>query len=332
MRRRVSLFLTCFLLCGIRVDCLGVLNPVSLADFATRSHSQYIDHGNGKFSLKSGRHRFDFSVGTKEFYADGTKVYLTYPVSSRKKLHWRSLLKSRLRKQDVDVLIEQVDIDKIIKPLLFPRVVGGRKVKVIVIDPGHGGKADGARNTCLKLKEKDLVLKFAKKLAAELKKQGYIVYLTRTCDVDVSLEGRAIFANKRSADLFISVHCNSATNPKANGIEVFTYTFAGHPSTDQAKLNRRNAIVTRNNRFDVANTYLAWRLQYRLCRELQMTDRGVRKARMGVLGPTNCPSVLIECGFLSNLKEASNMCTDVFLVKLARAVCGALRDYAEACR
>jgi len=94
-----------------------------------------------------------------------------------------------------------------------------RKIRVIVIDPGHGGKDPGAVSRGIK--EKDIVLKIAKKLKKKLEKAGFKVYLTRDRDVFVPLMKRAELANKVKCDLFISLHCNYSRGVRARGIETY---------------------------------------------------------------------------------------------------------------
>jgi N-acetylmuramoyl-L-alanine amidase len=97
---------------------------------------------------------------------------------------------------------------------------------VIVLDPGHGGRDNGASSTT-GLKEKIITLDIGKKIAQLLTNKGYIVYLTRNSDTYVELEDRTKFANQKSASLFECVHCNAAETESAHGIEIFTLTSHG---------------------------------------------------------------------------------------------------------
>ncbi len=101
--------------------------------------------------------------------------------------------------------------------LLKPRVGNGRLTgKIIVVDPGHGGRAGGA--TSGGVREKDLTLSIGKLLAAGLAEQGATVIMTRKTDIDVGLSERAAIANRNGAHFFLSVHINSTgrvTAPRA---------------------------------------------------------------------------------------------------------------------
>lgn len=275
--------------------------------------------------LRNEKHTLLLSAKNKEAFVDNTKVFLTYPINigtTTHRKHKAAMIFSRKH-----YTIAQVDIDKIILPILFPNKTLSKTVKTIVIDPGHGGKADGTQNRQLKVKEKDLALKTAKLLAEKLKTLGYVVYLTRTQDVDLSLEQRSKFANQKKADLFLSLHYNSAPSSKAQGIETFAYSFHGHPSTDGGRKNDKLVSV---HKFDGANTCLAWQIQRKVCAAQHANDRGVRRGRMAVLADLNCPGVLLECGFLSNKTEASKLKTEAYQKSLVDAIANAIRCFKNA--
>ena len=144
----------------------GVLSSsVDVENFSKQYHLKMIQRANtDEIYLKSEKHTLCFSPKTKEVFFDNTKVFLTYPltieiIASQKK-HKIATIFSRKR-----YTLAQVDVEKIILPILFPKKTLSKPVKTIVIDPGHGGKADGTQNRRLKVKEKDLTLKTAKLLA-----------------------------------------------------------------------------------------------------------------------------------------------------------------------
>lgn len=281
--------------------------------------------------LRNSTHHFKFNMRSKEAILDGTKLFLTYKIEKRKVATKTSLSKntriSRLKNAAEKYLISQVDVKKVLHPLLFPKSFLKRSGKVIVIDPGHGGKADGAQNRSLHLKEKNLTLQTAKLLAKKLKSRGYIVYLTREKDTDLALDKRTEFANQKKADLFISIHYNAAGSNQASGLETFAYSFVDHPSTDRNVTVAADHVKVPVNKFDEANTFLAWNIQNQLRLHLQLPDRGVRHGRMAVLKNLNCPGVLIECGFISNLQEASMLKTSSYQETLTSSICQGIQRY-----
>ena len=221
---------------------------------------------------------------------------------------------------DGEVFVYGLDLQKNLGPLLCePAPVFGTN-RVIVIDPGHGGINDGRT-------EKIFTLDWARRLAPLLASNGWTVFLTRTNDADVSLSNRVAFAESHHADLFVSLHFNSAApDKKQSGLETYCLTPAGMPST----LTRGNPDplfqAFPNNGFDEQNIALALRLHAAVLHASGEEDRGVRRARfMGVLHGNRHPAVLIEGGFLSNRNEADKIEAGVFRQKLAEAIANALK-------
>ncbi len=159
--------------------------------------------------------------------------------------------------------------------------------KIIVIDPGHGGKDSGAVGVNGIL-EKDVVLKIAKQiieLNETVFKNQFEIYLTRYKDTLISLGDRTKLARMLKADIFISLHCNHSENPNALGLEVYVYKKKGQYS--------RESVL------------LAYRLQKGLKENIGFESRGVKFGDFQVLRETDhyFPSVLLELGFLSNWDE-----------------------------
>jgi N-acetylmuramoyl-L-alanine amidase len=229
---------------------------------------------------------------------------------------------------DGQIFVHGLDLRKNFEPLLTdgPLSFPGTN-RVIVIDPGHGGINGGTVNLFDRRAEKEFTLDWAKRLAPLLTSNGWTVFLTRTNDIDVGLSNRVAFAEAHQADLFVSLHFNSAApDKKQSGLETYCLTPQGMPST----LTRGNPDFLSqwypNNNFDAQNLQLALRLHTALLRASGEEDRGVRRARfMGVLHGHHHPAVLIEGGFLSNLHEANQIESGVFRQKLAVAVAEALK-------
>ena len=181
---------------------------------------------------------------------------------------------------------------------------------VIVIDPGHGGKDTGAKSleTPIYL-EKRLTLACSKYLKKALELLGYKPLMTRNADHSLSLEDRVEFCEGNCADLFVSIHFNSAPNTDAHGIEVYYFN---NPS----KLNKTKASK------DLALNILK--------RSVEFTGARSRKAKHGdyyVIRESSKPSVLVEGGFLTNSDEMNNLKNPAYLKKLAVGIARGIDDY-----
>ncbi len=212
---------------------------------------------------------------------------------------------------------------------------------VAVLDPGHGGEKDGAIGPG-GLREKELALQIARRVAARLKQQGGRVILTRTRDVAVALAQRAAIANAQRADLFVSIHLNAmpgAARAHARGVE--TYFLSADASDASAKVvaARENADrlagepePDRSDPVagilqDLADTEalsessrLAQAVHARLVHGLGAEDRGVKQAPFYVLAGARVPAVLVEVGFVSNAAEARKLATPAYQDRIARAI------------
>ena len=228
---------------------------------------------------------------------------------------------------DDQVFIYGLDLQKNLEPLLLGGPLAFGSNRLVVIDPGHGGINVGTHSVLDGRFEREFTLDWARRLKPLLETNGWRVLLTRTNDVDVSLSNRVAFAEARRADLFISLHFNSAApDKKQAGLETYCLTPTGMPST----LTRNYADLWSesfaNNAYDTENLQLAIRLQRALLLASGEEDRGVRRARfMGVLHGQHRPAVLIEGGYLSNPHEAERIATGAFRQKLAEAIACALK-------
>ncbi len=145
---------------------------------------------------------------------------------------------------------------------------------LIAVDPGHGGKDPGA--VVGDYKEKDINLNIALKIRDILVKENIGVIMTRDKDETVDLQQRCDIANKSKADYFISIHCNSFTDPSANGTETYAYP---------------RSLAGRN---------LAQYVQNEIVEMLKTTNRGVKYESFYVLKHTVMPAILVETAFMSN--------------------------------
>ena len=235
----------------------------------------------------------------------------------------------------------------IIMALLMSWTVWAEKPYTVVLDAGHGGKDPGAVGKFSK--EKDLNLSLVLKmgeLIAERYPDVKVVY-TRSTDVFIPLQTRADIANKANADLFISIHTNSAESKAPSGVETFIL------GTDRMEANldvamRENAVMklesdykTTYQGFDpnsidsyimfelMQNSYMdqslrfAEQVQQRFVGHLNRSDRGVRQAAFWVLLKTACPSILFEMGFISNPEEERFLNKPASMAQMANALVNA---------
>lgn len=173
----------------------------------------------------------------------------------------------------------------------------------ICYDAGHGGKDPGAvgkRGTC----EKDITLDIAKKCNAYTNQLEHKSILTRDKDIFLELAERANIANKANADILIAIHCNSAENEKANGIETYSY-----PNSSQGK------------------EYAA-KVQVNLIKITGLNSRGIKEANFAVLKHSNMPAILVEVGFISNAQEELLLMSEEYRDKVAKAIVEAITGQA----
>ena len=221
----------------------------------------------------------------------------------------------------------------------------------IVIDAGHGGKDPG--NLGRISKEKDVSLDVALKLGAILKERfpDVKVLYTRDNDSFPSLYGRADFANKNNADLFISIHCNSEPGDRAYGTE--TWVMGLHTSAKNLEVAKReNSVILLEENYEqqyegydpnspdshilftlYQNAYLenslklAQGIEDQFKQRVKRRSRGVKQAGFVVLWKTAMPSVLVEIGFLSNRNEERYLNDDYGQTLIASGIFRAVRDY-----
>jgi N-acetylmuramoyl-L-alanine amidase len=228
---------------------------------------------------------------------------------------------------DNQVFVYGLDLQKNLAPLLLGKLPPWDGNRVLVLDPGHGGINVGTHSLTDGRFEKEFTLDWARRTKSLLATNGWRVFLTRTNDTDIALSNRVAFAEAHHADVFISLHFNSAApDTKQNGLETYCLTPTGMPSTLTRGYSDLWTNRYPNNTFDAQNLQLAFRLHAALLRATGQEDRGIRRARfMGVLLGQKRPAVLIEGGYLSNSREAEKIESAEFRQKLAEAVADALK-------
>ena len=223
--------------------------------------------------------------------------------------------------------VHSLDLSKTIQPLLQGNPpLGPGSSPVIVIDPGHGGENPGTRCVLDNRLEKEFTLDWAQRLQAMLMANNYRIFLTRANDTDLALSNRVAFAAQHKADLFLSLHFNSAApNEVEAGLETYCLTPAGMPSNLTRGFPDEIHQTFPNNAFDTQNLLLALQVHRALLEINGHRDRGIRRARFpGVLRGQQCAAILVEGGYLSNPQEARRIEDSGYRQKLAEAVAKAL--------
>lgn len=165
----------------------------------------------------------------------------------------------------------------------------------IMIDAGHGGKDGGAQGNGLS--EKELNLKISQKIKEKLSDyENCTVAMTRNTDIFLELSERADMANRWGADAFISIHINSAVTTSAKGFESYIY----NGTTNQKTQAFQNVVHAE------------------IMKQIDMSDRGKKKANFAVLRQTNMIALLTENGFIVNTSDASKLKLDSYLNKIAQ--------------
>lgn len=223
--------------------------------------------------------------------------------------------------------------------------IPARKIRRVVVDAGHGGHDPGAIGRT-GLREKDVNLDIARRLAKLLEEQGIEAVMTRSSDRFIALEGRADITNKANADIFVSVHSNASRSNKLNGFEVYYITDKINDSS-RAVLAAKNAQLNINadsfygNSFDLKATL--WDMLYadsrmesiRIARSICETAErnmglkilGVKGASFYVLKGSHIPAVLIEVGFVSNPAEERYLRNGFYRQQIAEAIRDGLMRY-----
>lgn len=245
--------------------------------------------------------------------------------------------------------------------LLLPEAVRAQdvgevsRIRTVVIDPGHGGKDPGAISRNGKYQEKHITLSVALKLGNMIK-AAYphikVIY-TRSTDRYVELAERAAIANRNKADLFISIHVNSAKSTQARGTE--TFVMGTHKSEDNFEVCKtENSVIvieddyqTKYEGFNPGSpeSYIIFSLLQNIHQEQSIkyaayvqgqfakgpvpVNRGVKQGGLLVLWRTTMPAVLTELGFISNSKDYAVLISKSGQEQFARRLFNAFTAYKD---
>jgi N-acetylmuramoyl-L-alanine amidase len=177
-----------------------------------------------------------------------------------------------------------------------------RNFRTVVIDPGHGGHDKGGQWGLVY--EKHLALDIATRLESEVKKRGFRTVMTRRSDYFISLPERVRIASRYSDAIFVSVHTNYTWKQGVSGIETFYHSQQSHA--------------------------LASYVHSGMMSKVRAVNRGVKFARFYVIRNTSCPSILAECGFVSNPNERGRMKSAWFRQALAEGIADGIARFRRA--
>ncbi len=226
-----------------------------------------------------------------------------------------------------------------------------KTISTIVIDAGHGGNDPGSMSNGVK--EKDITLALALAFGKKLQEQipDIKVIYTRSTDKFIPLWERATVANKNAADLFISIHCNSHSNTAITGSETFAMGLHKAESNLEVAKRENDVLLLENDYqeryegFDpnspeshiyfslYQNAYmeqsikLAAKVEHQISKGLNRPSRGVKQAGFVVLWKTGMPSILVESGFISNLKDRDYLRSTAGVEEMACAMATAVLEY-----
>ena len=220
------------------------------------------------------------------------------------------------------------------------------KKKIIVLDPGHGGRDPGAIGYS-GVYEKNITLAMAKELKVILEKEGYKVHLTRSTDIFIPLRDRVKIARKYNADLFMSIHADSAVNRSAKGLSVYTLSETASDKEAAALAERENKAdvvaglnllehskevsdilinLAQRETMNRSSEFASFMVQ-EMRKSVKLRDNTHRFAGFAVLKAPDVPSVLLEMGYLSNRTEERLLKQKDYRRKLAVSTSKAVEKY-----
>jgi len=291
-------------------------NYTPLGDWAraTGFYGFTLDHGH-EIVFTNRTARLVFDVDSAQAEINGVNVRLSFPVANVKGVP----------------LITQLDLDKTLRPLLYPsRYITPKRITTVCLDPGHGGKDTGNRvgGAFFGHSEKTYTLALALELRDQLKRAGFNVVLTRSKDGYVDLPLRPDLANQHGADLFLSLHFNATQSGKneVEGPETYCITPVGAASSN-AQGEGSGYGATTANRSEYQSLLLAYQMEKSLVRSLGVEDRGVRRARFAVLRDAEMPAILIEGGYMTHPSEGKKIFEAAYRKQMAAAIVRGILSY-----
>ena len=267
-----------------------------------------------EFVLTNRTSKLIFDQDSADSTINGVNVRLSYPVAK-------------------GGLVSQLDLDKTVRPLVFSQRATAKRIRTICLDPGHGGRDTGNRvGHFFAHSEKNYTLDLALELRRQLQAAGFNVVLTRDKDVYPELSDRPALANRRGADLFISLHFNASPSDASSvqGPETYCITPVGAASSNDSEGVGTGHSACPANRYEDKSLLLAYQVQRSLVRSLSANDRSVRRARFEVLRTAQMPAILIEGGYMSHPTEGRKIFDTGYRKQMAAAIVRGIQNYQKA--
>lgn len=323
-----------------------------------------------RYFTKKSKTRYQYIFDLKGKFKDAKPIKLSLDNINRVKvvqyrfdtLRISLLNKSRIKpiyiigKQKIIIKVPTKQKINKIKTLILPKLQDSRylqnnktKRRTIVIDAGHGGRDAGAVGSSRKY-EKHVTLNVGKYLYKILKKNGYRVYLTRDRDKYIKLRNRTRLANKKNADMFISIHANASPKRKqrtSKGIETYFLSPARSARAKRVAAlenkgdmntmgwSSQSTLLTVLNQGKItASNKMAIDIQKNMLYSLRqkygaktIKDGGVREGPFWVLIGAQMPSVLIEVGYISHPSEGKRIYTKKYQKLISQAIANGIDSY-----
>ena len=297
---------------GVRTVTSRGKSYVTLPGIAAYYGMTSSEPSRNRIRLQNKFNKIEFETESRSIWINGTLVWLSEPV---RKVGWQWA-------------IDITDFNKTIEPVIHPQdLLKNTGTRTVVLDPGHGGDDKGTTSP-RNVHEKLIVLDVAKRVQAKLEARGINVELTRESDRPMELDARCRKAAALKADVFVSIHANSAgKNRDVRGAETFVLALPGRYSSNSYGGGKLPSDTNTGNRYDIANMALSYRIQQNLIKATGQEDRGVKRARFEVLRDTPCPATLVEMAFLSNPKDEAIAIDPAGRDRIARGIADGIAAY-----
>ncbi|MEY3481391.1 MAG: hypothetical protein RIQ71_2166 [Verrucomicrobiota bacterium] len=297
---------------------LGGRDYVPLPQVASFYKMRAVPRGDGGISLVSDTRRMDFAAGSREARIDGAKHWLSFPIVVF----------------GGQFYLSRMDLSKTVDPAVRPQQIPKLPpVRAVLLDPGHGGHDRGAANPFGS--EKSYNLAIASEVQRRLREAGLRAELTRATDRFIPLEARPAMARRLGdGTIFVSIHCNAASSypSAATGFEIFTMTPRGAPNSHDSFLTRRSFSAETGHVFDHASQALAGAIYHAMLGRVPLFDRGMKRARFAVLRRAVTPAVLVECGFVTNPRDARLLNDAKWRARLADSIARGIIEFCNLTR